>query len=256
MAQGLAVVGALASCICAAALSGHGGQYRMPEDLSTGRILLANEKLTDPNFRESVILIVQYDSDDGTLGLVLNRRSDVPLARVFPDIKGAKTDRVYLGGPVGTTMAQALLRLPGKTDRASHVAGDVYATGSKELIEKSVASHAEPSKFRLYLGYAGWAPGQLEAELKAGAWSVINGGPSIVFDEHPDSLWPRLIRESHMQIAKLTGRVSFARAISGKSAQKRLFSAGTLELADVEVMHAGACENSGLAKVADGENAL
>ncbi|MBV8551682.1 MAG: YqgE/AlgH family protein [Acidobacteriaceae bacterium] len=178
-------------------------QFRTQEELAAGSVLVANEKLGDPNFTESVVLIVQYDSDDGTLGVIINRRSKIPLSRIFPDIKAATADPVFVGGPVGKAGAMALLRLPVKTDKTLHVTNDVYVTGSKELIEKSVAGRAESSKFRLYMGYAGWAPGQLEAELQLGAWSVIKGSSRIVFDDDPDSLWSRLSRESHLQIAAL-----------------------------------------------------
>ncbi|MBV9763136.1 MAG: YqgE/AlgH family protein [Acidobacteriaceae bacterium] len=169
--------------------------------LNTGSLLVASEKLRDPSFAESVVLILEHDTDVGTLGLIINRRTEVPLARIFPDLKGGSTDPVYAGGPVSITAVQALLRLPGEMDGARHVGDDVYATGSKELIEKAVREHTAPSKFRLYAGYAGWAPGQLEAEARLGAWSVLENRSRLVFDADPDSLWPRLTRESHMQIA-------------------------------------------------------
>ncbi len=176
-------------------------QYGIEQRLSVGDVLIANEKLADPNFAEAVILIVQHDDEEGTLGLVINRKSEIPLSKIFPDIKHASADPVYIGGPVGTTIGQALLRLPANTDQVGHISGDIYATGSKELIEKSVASQTDPSKFRLYFGYAGWAPGQLQAEIRLGAWTVLKGRSKIVFDHDPDSLWDRLTRESHTQMA-------------------------------------------------------
>lgn len=179
-------------------------QYEPQQSVSVGSILVAKEKLGDPNFAESVVLIVQYDEDEGTLGIVINRPSDVPLSQVFPNIKHATADPVYMGGPVGITAGQALLRLPAETDDASHVLGDVYVTASKKLIEKSVTSRAGPSKFRLFLGYAGWAPGQLEAEIKLGAWSLLKGHSKILFDDDPSSLWDRLIRETQWKMAQAT----------------------------------------------------
>ena len=176
-------------------------QYGFREQLAVGKVLVADEKLADPNFAQSVVLILQYDSDNGTLGLIVNRRADTPLSKLFPDLKGAKTDPVYLGGPVDLGTAQALLRLPAPVDLASHVFGDVYATGNKDLIEKSVASGVASSRFRVYAGYAGWAPGQIEAEIDIGAWSVREISPALVFDGDPDSLWSRLTRASHSQIA-------------------------------------------------------
>jgi putative transcriptional regulator len=189
------ILGVLPVALCLA------GQYRPGQQISTGSLLVASDKLADPNFAESVVLIVQYDPDEGTVGIVINRRSDITISRIFPKMKRASTDPVYMGGPVGITAVQALLRLPEKADQAAHVMGDVYVTGAKEVIEKSIAARAGPSKFRLYVGYAGWAPGQLEGEIRQGAWSVLNRGPKVVFDEDPDSLWDRLTRESHMQIA-------------------------------------------------------
>jgi putative transcriptional regulator len=176
-------------------------QYRSEQQLSVGDILVANEKLGDPNFAESVVLIVHFDDEDGTVGLIINRRTELPLSRIFPKTKSATHDPVYMGGPVAITVVQGLVRLPAKTDQATHVMADIFVTGAKDLLEKSVASRLDPSKFRVYLGYAGWAPGQLEAEIQLGAWSVVNRDPKLVFDGDPDSLWSRLIHESHMQTA-------------------------------------------------------
>lgn len=207
MSRALIVVGILACAACRAAGPDQGSRFQVAQDgpqqkLSVGSILVANEKLGDPNFAESVVLVLQRDEQEGTLGIVINRRSDVPLSKLFPDIKHASSDPIYLGGPVGIRTAQALLRLPSKTDDATPVSGDVYVTASKKLIEKSVASGAQASKFRLFLGYAGWAPGQLEAEIRLGAWSILRGQSKIIFDGEPDSLWQRLNRETHWQMAR------------------------------------------------------
>lgn len=180
-------------------------QYTRQQQISVASILVANEQLGDPNFAHSVILIVQYDPAEGTVGLVLNRPTQIPLSRVFPSIKNARSDPVFVGGPVQEAAVQALLRLAHKTDDATPIGDDVYVSGAKELIEKSIASRAEPSNFRIYLGYAGWAPSQLEAEVRLGAWLVLNRRSNVVFDNDPDTLWSRLIHESQMQIAELSG---------------------------------------------------
>ncbi|MGA7409251.1 MAG: YqgE/AlgH family protein [Bryobacteraceae bacterium] len=176
-------------------------QYGTSDAPAVGRILVASEKLGDPNFRESVVLIIRFDSEKGTLGLIINRRSKVPISRIFPDVTGAKADPVYMGGPVELSTAQALLRSPSKSDDLVHVLGSVYATANKDIIEKSISAGAEPSKFHLYMGYAGWAADQLEAEMELGAWSVLRTNPDEIFDEDPDSLWTRLSRKAESQIA-------------------------------------------------------
>ncbi len=188
-------------------------QYSPQERLSVGELLVASEKLGDPNFARSVILIVQFDKENGSVGLIINRQTAIPVSRVFPKAKQAAKDPVYLGGPLEITGAQALLRLPEKVNQAVHVAGDIYLTASEELIEKSVISQTDPSKFRLYLGYAGWAPGQLEAEIRLGAWSLISGDAGIIFDRDPGSLWSRL---NQSQIADAPLRREVARAASAR----------------------------------------
>jgi putative transcriptional regulator len=190
--------------------------YSAQERLSVGKILVANEKLGDPNFAQSVILIVQFDKEVGSVGLIINRQTEIPVSRVFPKMKQAAKDPVYMGGPLEITGVQALLRLPEKANQAMHVTADTYVTASEELIEKSVVSRTDPSKFRLYLGYAGWAPGQLEAEIQVGAWSLISSDGGIIFDRDPESLWSRL---NHSQIAVCTPSefLEFATSIPARS---------------------------------------
>jgi putative transcriptional regulator len=176
-------------------------QYGFNQPPSVGKILVANEKLEDPNFAHSVVLILQSDPDVGRVGLIINRRTAIPISKIFSKMEHASADPVYMGGPVDTTAVEALLRLSEKAAQTIHIMSDVYATGAKELIDKSIASRVSPSKFHLYLGYAAWAPGQLEAEIQLGAWTVLSHDLKIVFDADPDSLWSRLSDESQMQIA-------------------------------------------------------
>jgi len=170
-------------------------------DLATGKILVARRSLVDPNFAETVILLLQHD-DDGTAGLILNRQTKIPLSKLSPEMDSAKgrTDRLYHGGPVEPAGIMALLRSRTKPEDAKPVIEDVYAISSKAALEKTVASGAAASTFRIYLGYAGWDAGQLAWELKMDAWDVLPANPAIVFDAHPETLWPRLAEEESMQL--------------------------------------------------------
>ena len=80
----------------------------------------------------------------------------------------------------------------------------VWATGSKQRIDQAVSAGESPSTFRLYVGYAGWGPGQLEHEIELGGWSVLRATSAIVFDDDPDSLWQRLQHQSETRIALAT----------------------------------------------------
>jgi putative transcriptional regulator len=170
------------------------------DHLTPGTILVASEKLGDPNFAETVILITRRDADGGTMGVVLNHPTDVTLAKAFPQMHG-NSDLVYDGGPVSPDAVQALLRSTAKPETAEHIAGDVYSVVRKALLEKSISEHLPNSKFRVFLGYAGWGPGQLENEVRLGAWTTLRG-VKYVFDSDPGSLWERLNRDSHSQVAQ------------------------------------------------------
>ncbi|MCC6368373.1 MAG: YqgE/AlgH family protein [Bryobacterales bacterium] len=182
------------------------GQSAASHDLAAGKLLVASRKLGDPNFAETVIVIVSFDQK-GTLGLVLNQPTQLPLSRIFSDLKGGKerTDTAYRGGPVERTDLQALLRSKAVPEGAVHVIGDVYLTSNRALVAKSLAEGSGPSRFRVYLGYAGWAPEQLEHEVELGAWHVLRGEPDLVFDPDPESLWTRMIRRTEMRFASAMG---------------------------------------------------
>jgi putative transcriptional regulator len=174
------------------------------EDLAAGRLLVASRDLLDPNFVQSVVLLVRYDSeDDSALGLILNRRTQIPLARVFPELKEAKgqADPIYRGGPVERTAALALLRAPAKPEGAEHVFANVSMISSRALLDKTIAQRMDPSMFRVYLGYAGWTVRQLQGEVKLGAWHILPASAAAVFDTDPETLWSRLIQKTEERIA-------------------------------------------------------
>jgi putative AlgH/UPF0301 family transcriptional regulator len=184
------------------------GSFRAPAqvaDLAPGNFLVASRDLGDPNFSETVILLVRYDDEQGAMGLIVNRRSDLPLSRVFQDLKPAKgrTDLAYMGGPVEQGNVLALLKSSVKREEEEPVFPSVYLVSSKALLEKTLAEKADPSVFHVYLGYAGWGPGQLEHEVELGAWHIMPPDAASVFDDDPDSVWPRLIRRTELRIAEL-----------------------------------------------------
>jgi putative AlgH/UPF0301 family transcriptional regulator len=182
------------------------GQSMRQEDLGAGKILVASRELPDPNFAKSIVLLVQYD-EDGVLGLIVNRRSKVPVSRVLDD-EAAKDrpDPIYAGGPVEKAGVMGLLRANDKPGDAKRVFGDVYLISSKDLLEKTLASPVESNAFHIYLGYAGWTVGQLEHEVDLGAWFIFRGDAAAVFDSDPDTLWSRLIRETELHIAAVVHR--------------------------------------------------
>ncbi|MGB6941801.1 MAG: YqgE/AlgH family protein [Bryobacteraceae bacterium] len=191
-------LGALLLLACAPA-------FCQTDDLAIGKLLVASRDLGDPNFAKTVILLVHYDEEKGAVGLVINKRTDVPISRVFHDLKEAsgRQDPVYIGGPVELNSVLALLKSPKKPDGADRVFGDVYLISDRDLLTKTLASSAEATAFHTYIGYAGWQTGQLEHEVELGAWHILPADASTVFHADPDSVWERMIRRTELQIARL-----------------------------------------------------
>jgi putative transcriptional regulator len=179
-----------------------GAQSMRPTDLAAGKLLVASPDLPDPNFAKTVVLLVQYDAD-GVMGLILNRRSKVPISRVLDGLAGAKNrpEPVYAGGPVGRTDVLALVRSRRPPGDAKRVVGEVFLVSTKEGLEKTFASAADSDTVHVYLGYSGWTAPQLQHELDLGAWYILQGSAKTVFDSEPDALWPQLMRETEMRIA-------------------------------------------------------
>jgi putative transcriptional regulator len=173
------------------------------DDLAVGRLLVASRDLGDPNFAKTVILLVHYTEGQGAVGLVLNKRTDVPISRVFHDLKeaGGRKDPVYIGGPVELNSVLALLKSATKPEGADKVFADVYLISNKDLLTKTLGSSAEPTVFHTYIGYAGWGAGQLEHEVELGAWHIMPADAGTVFHADPDSVWQRLIQRTETQIA-------------------------------------------------------
>jgi putative transcriptional regulator len=181
------------------------------EALGAGKLLVASKDLKDPNFAKTVVLLVKYDGE-GVVGVIINRRSTVPLSQVFEDVKEANghPDPVYAGGPVEKTSALALLRSRAKPQDAEHLFADINLVADEDLLRKTLASGAQASEFRVYLGYAGWAASQLEKEVEIGAWYVFPATAGAVFDPNPDSLWSRMIRKAEDRVAQRSNPVTLS----------------------------------------------
>ena len=177
-------------------------QSKNAKDLGAGKLLVASRDLADPNFVETVVLLVHYDAE-GVVGLVLNRRTDVPLSRVLEGLKAAKdrSDPVYLGGPVEAPAVFALLQSPTKVEGAEHIFGGVYLISTKTLFEQTISTRPDPGAFHVYLGYAGWTNAQLRKEVEMGAWFIFQADAGTVFNANPDSLWPKMIRKTELKLA-------------------------------------------------------
>lgn len=180
------------------------GQSTEVKDLGVGKLLVSSRGLADPNFAESVVLLIQYDKQ-GTVGLMINRRTKATVSRVIENLDAGKhgSDPVYVGGPVGMTSVFGLFRSQKKPDEGTSVLSEVYLVSSKALLAKTLSATPGPSDLRLYLGYCGWAPGQLENEVQRGGWWVFDAHAGVVFDPNPGSVWSRFIARTERQMVEI-----------------------------------------------------
>lgn len=182
-------------------------QSRRPEDLGVGKLLVVPRQSPDPSFAETVVLLVRY-AEDGTVGLVINRQTALPVSSVLRDLKGSNnySQPVYAGGPVRIEGVQALLQSSAGPHDAAHLFGNVYLVLKKTELEKALVAGKGPKELRIYLGYCGWSRGQLENEVNQGGWYIFDGSEGIVFDSHPSTLWSRMIARTELHVVGLQRR--------------------------------------------------
>ncbi len=179
------------------------GMFQSQTGLSKGRFLVASRQLKDPNFTETVVLLVDYDSH-GAMGLVINRPTDVRVSTVLPDLEGLqqRTDIVFVGGPVARTHMLLLIRTSNPPEGAHPVLDDTYVSSNQTVIQRMIDHKALGESFRVYAGYAGWAPGQLDQEVSRKDWHVLQADSETIFDKDPSQIWPMLIRQSPVLVVK------------------------------------------------------
>lgn len=179
----------------------------MQDESLCGRLLAATPLLGDPNFRRTVILVVEDDPAEGTLGVVLNRPSEVPLAKVLDAWTGLVTGPpvVFRGGPVSPNSALALALASGEAEPVGwrSLAGSplMARVGLVDLEAPPELLAGGISSFRVFAGYAGWGAGQLRAEISEGAWYVLTGEPADAFIAEPERLWPEVLRRQGGELA-------------------------------------------------------
>jgi len=169
------------------------------KDLAAGTLLVASRDLADPHFAQTVVLLVHYDAQ-GVVGLILNRRTDVPLSRGFKAAKD-RSDPVYLGGPVANPKVFALFQSPAKIEGAEHVFGGVYLISAQPLFDQTLATRPDPGVFHVYVGCAGWEVDQLTNEVALGQWFIFPADAHTVFSADPDLLWSQMIQKTERKLA-------------------------------------------------------
>jgi putative transcriptional regulator len=163
-----------------------------------GSLLVASPALVDPNFARGVVLITEH-SEEGAMGIVLNRPSETQLAEISPELAEIAGDGpIFVGGPVQPDALVLLAEFSDPTAAAWVVVADVgLASAELELSELSGVVR----RGRVYAGYSGWGEGQLETELEVDSWIVEPPLPTELFPEDPEGLWSHVLERKGGQYA-------------------------------------------------------
>jgi putative transcriptional regulator len=174
------------------------------EDAPNSILLVARPGLPDPNFRETVVLATRHPGG-GTVGVVLNRPTPVLVHRLFSQQETLRNrpDRVFAGGPVAPRALVAVFRSTERPAEALRVLADVYLSFDGSLIETLVVGRPAAS-IRVFVGYAGWAPGQLELELAREDWAVLPPDADTILRADPATLWRELVRRASLRPVRLS----------------------------------------------------
>jgi len=157
-----------------------------------GALLVARPGMVDPNFRQTVVLVTQRP-DGSTVGVILNRPTELELAALVPGLPSANyKDALYFGGPVLRRSVVALFESARPPESSAfHVLRETYLSMDEANIVRLLESGA--ARYRLYVGFAGWGPGQLESELDREGWYVVAADPQVLFRSDTRGLWEELV---------------------------------------------------------------
>lgn len=162
-------------------------------EVSAGVFLVADPKVVDPNFSRTVVLLLQHDQA-GSLGLIINRRTTIPLSQLLPDASAYvnPSEHLFRGGPVSRETLTFLFRAKTPPKPMDPIFQDVYGSREARVLADQLKNLAQKGAYRLYAGYAGWRSGQLQAEIARGDWSVAPADATLLFEWPPHQIWQEM----------------------------------------------------------------
>ena len=154
-------------------------------------LLIAGDDLPDSNFADSVVLVMN-NLAPAPVGIIINRPTSIPVSRVFPDLKRLAQvhDRVYFGGPVEIASVWFLFRATAPPEHAIQACDGIYLSADRKLLLQLLGRDKPMDGLRIFLGHAGWASGQLEAEIANGDWTLKRAEPEAIFNGKSEHPWP------------------------------------------------------------------
>ncbi len=175
-------------------------------------VLIAGPQLYDPGFDRTVVLMCEH-SEQGAMGLIINRKSPVSIETVYKsvDLESPPKDApaVLMGGPVQPERGWLIHGTVWQGGESLEIADGIYISTSKDVLE-AIAKGEGPTPYRMVLGYAGWGPGQLEAEIAAGAWMFGKACPDLIFNVPIEERWTKALADLGIEPSQLVDVVGEA----------------------------------------------
>lgn len=161
----------------------------------SGALLLSEPFLPDENFKRTVVFVCEHNEEEGTFGFVVNRPLGVKVHEAVEDFPEFDAT-LHLGGPVENNTLHYLHRLGDKLPDSIEVVPGLWWGGSYEVLQILIENQEiQPEDIRLYVGYSGWSPGQLEDELKEKSWIVTQGNADHIFAIDTEVLWKQVLQQ-------------------------------------------------------------
>lgn len=161
-------------------------------DIQSGRLLIAEPFLADTNFSRALVFLAEH-GDEGTIGFILNRATKLTLGDLLPEIYTPLLP-IFNGGPVQLDTLHMIHRMP-QALGGNEIAPGIFWGGSFESLQTAILENAyQPMDLRLFVGYAGWGPGQLEKEVQDGAWLVAAYNEKLIFETDANIAWRESIK--------------------------------------------------------------
>ncbi len=157
----------------------------------TAMLLTARGEITDSSFADSVVLVMN-NLGPAPVGIIINRPTAVGVAQLFPDLKRLARlhDKVYFGGPVEIDTVWFLFRAAKQPAHAIEAFDGIYVSADRDLLLQLLGRSKPMDGLRIFVGHAGWAPGQLESEIGLGAWTAERADSKAIFNGRSEHPWP------------------------------------------------------------------
>jgi putative transcriptional regulator len=157
----------------------------------TAILLAARAELPDSNFGDAIVLVMNNIAPSPA-GLIVNRPTKIPVSSLFPDLErlAKLDDKLYFGGPVEPTAVSFLFRADAPPENAIRVLDGVYFSTDEELLRKLLGREKPMEGLKIFFGFSGWGPGQLQAEIARGDWTLAPAEKSAIFDGKSEHPWP------------------------------------------------------------------